>query len=92
MEMSPEVERAIAAEAAEVASRGGFSYEDAKSALARSFKYFMDTGREPTDAIEGARDLVAQAVYQAPRMGFENLRGAVDYMLFSTRHRVQSMV
>jgi hypothetical protein len=77
-------------EAKNLSSKYDYTYDDSLSALNRSFKYYKDIGENDESAIDGAMDMVAEAVMIAPSQDFDELRGMVDYMLFSIHHRVVS--
>ena len=88
MEMSQNTMELLERGAKEISSRYDYSYDDAASALQRSYKYYVDIGEDEEPAAEDARTMVAEAVFLAPRLGFEHLRGTIDHMLFSIFHRV----
>ncbi len=80
----------IEREAASFAENYGHTYEDAKSALVRSYKYYRDIGEEEEAALEKALELISSAHVQAPLVGF-TLRCMIDHMLFSIFHRTQTL-
>lgn len=86
MKMDKRTREFFEREAKDISSRQHFSYEDAIGALTRSYQYYVDIGEEAS-AADGARTLVAKAVLMAPDIGFDDLRGTVDHILFSILHR-----
>jgi hypothetical protein len=80
----------IEREASRFAENYGHAYEDARSALARSYKYYRDIGEGEETARENALDLLASAHVQAPLVGF-SLRCMIDHMLYSIFHRTQTL-
>lgn len=68
----------------------GHPYDDARSALARSYKYYKDIGESEEDARDKALDLLGSAHVQAPMVGF-TLRCMIDHLLFSIFHRTQTL-
>ncbi len=77
-------------EAKNLSAKYDYTYDDSLSALNRSFKYYKDIGEDDETAYDGAMDMVAEAAMIAPSQEFDELRGMVDYMLFSIHHRVVS--
>ena len=92
MKVSEKIEELLEREAKDLSSKRQFSYEDAISALKRSYNYYMDIGKDEQTSLEEAQTLVAEAVYLVPELGFEDLRGVIDYMIFSIYHRVPSRI
>ncbi|MFO8056049.1 MAG: hypothetical protein R6V10_01985 [bacterium] len=68
----------------------GHDYEDVRSALARSYKFYKDVGYTEEEAWDKGLDLLGSAHVEARMMGF-TLRCMIDHMLFSIFHRSQSL-
>ncbi len=83
------LENDIHDEAVYIEQHSDFSYEDARQAVERSMKYYIDCGDDEERAWDRARELVGMAVYHARRNDFE-LLGMVDQMILSVFHRVQT--
>ncbi len=75
--------------AEELAERGVFTREDARSAVYRSYQFFKDTGYKEQGACDKALEMVGMASEAANRLGFQ-LRPMVDHMLYSIFHRTRS--
>lgn len=76
-------------EAADIYYHAGFTYEDARKAVERAVRYYVDRGECLEDAWELARQMVATAIYAAREKDF-SLAGMIDHMILSVFHRVQS--
>jgi len=89
MKIPDDINRKIGMEAEYISGHSGFTYEDARAALERGFKYYMDCGEaDADDAWEKSREMAAEAVYTAQKYGF-GLADMVNHMILSFFHRVQ---
>ncbi len=75
-------------EAQNVVSKSDYTFNDALSALNRSYTYYLDIGEDESSAVDEAKAMVAEALYSPTKGEFEDLRSIVDYMLFAIQHRV----
>ncbi len=89
MELEGNIKEIIEKEAKEISETSEYDYDDALSAMTRSYQYALDVGETGEAAFDKAQEIVGEALMGASRMGFE-LRGAVDHLLFSMHHRTPS--
>ena len=75
--------------ASELSGRSDFGFSESVDSLRRGYQHYLDLGESEDSAWELGLELVSLASECARRSGW-GLLGAVNHLLFSQHHRVQS--